>query len=361
MTALTGDLGRGLFDGAWLVTNFEALNPANTLWTKQFNLWAKVDEEAPRYLGFERWWGGHIDLNAEEMQFIVDELFMGNRLATAEIVTRDGVRVDLRSIRSPIVVFCSRGDDITPPPQALGWITDLYESDDDLIGSGQTIVYTVHDSTGHLGIFVSGSVVRREHREFREQHRADRLPAARPYEMVLTPAEPGSEEAERGEPWIARFEGRTLADVRTLVGANEEDERAFAAVRQVSEANLGLYRTVLQPIVRASVTEPGLQWRHALQPSRLPFELFSDTHPLAPMVKRAADHVRAHRRAAAPDNPLLAVQDLVSKAAVTGLDLYRDRRNARRKRCSTGSTARRSCRRSRASRHRTPRRAGIPA
>lgn len=328
MTALTGDLGRGLFDGAWLVTNFEALNPANTLWTKQFNLWADVDEEALRYLGFERWWGGHIDLNAEEMQFIVDELFVGNRLATAEIVTRDGVRIDLRSIRSPIVVFCSRGDDITPPPQALGWITDLYENDDDLIGSGQTIVYTVHDSTGHLGIFVSGSVVRREHQEFANNiELIDCLPPGL-YEMVLSPADPGSEQAARGEPWIARFEGRTLADVRELVGANEEDERAFAAVRQISDANLGLYRTLLQPIVRASITEPGTAWRHALQPSRLPFELFSDTHPLAPMVKRAAERVRAHRRAAAPDNPLLAAQTLVSKAAVTALDLYRDRRNA---------------------------------
>src|SRR5260221_624962 len=35
MTALTSDLGAGRFDGAWLVQNFENLNPANTLWEKQ--------------------------------------------------------------------------------------------------------------------------------------------------------------------------------------------------------------------------------------------------------------------------------------------------------------------------------------
>ena len=29
---MTGDLGNGKFDGAWLVSNFENLNPANTLW-----------------------------------------------------------------------------------------------------------------------------------------------------------------------------------------------------------------------------------------------------------------------------------------------------------------------------------------
>ena len=87
LTALTGDLGHGKFDGAWLVQNFENQNPANTLWTKQYNLYSKIDTEAPRYLGFERWWGGHVNLNAEEIQFIVDELFVGNKLAAGEITT----------------------------------------------------------------------------------------------------------------------------------------------------------------------------------------------------------------------------------------------------------------------------------
>ena len=43
LTALMGDLGAGKFDGAWLVSNFENLNPANTYWTKQYNLYAKID------------------------------------------------------------------------------------------------------------------------------------------------------------------------------------------------------------------------------------------------------------------------------------------------------------------------------
>jgi hypothetical protein len=63
-------------------------------------------------------------------------------------------------------VFCSYGDNITPPPQALGWITDLYRNDLDVLGHDQTIVYATHDSIGHLGIFVSGSVGRKEHQEF---------------------------------------------------------------------------------------------------------------------------------------------------------------------------------------------------
>ena len=158
LTALTSDLGGGKFDGAWLVQNFENQNPANTLWTKQYNVYSKIDTEAPRYLGFERYWGGHVNLNAEEIQFIVDELFIGNNLAAGKIKTSDGFGVDLRNIRSPIVVFCSKGDNITPPQQALDWILDLYEDVDDIRRYGQTIVYTIHDKIGHLGIFVAGAV-----------------------------------------------------------------------------------------------------------------------------------------------------------------------------------------------------------
>ena len=31
-----------------------------TLWTKQYNLYAKIDTEGPRYIGFEKYWGGHV-------------------------------------------------------------------------------------------------------------------------------------------------------------------------------------------------------------------------------------------------------------------------------------------------------------
>src|SRR5690606_2542118 len=147
-------------------SNYEQLDPANPVWNKQYHLYANVDTEEARYLGFEKYWGGLVFLEDVEMQYIVDNLFIGNKLATAELVTSDGVRIDLRNIRSPIVVFCSYGDNITPPAQALGWITDLYRNEADLISHDQTIVYATHDSIGHLGIFVSGSVGRREHREF---------------------------------------------------------------------------------------------------------------------------------------------------------------------------------------------------
>jgi len=105
---------RRQFDGAWLVQNFENMNPSNTLWTKQYNVYSKIDSEADRYLDFERWWGGHVNLNAEEIQFIVDELFIGNNLAgrAHQDLRRQSCRLCGIS-PSPIVVFCSKGDNIT--------------------------------------------------------------------------------------------------------------------------------------------------------------------------------------------------------------------------------------------------------
>ena len=74
-------MGNGLVDGANFVSNFERLNPANTLWSKYYHLFANVDTEPPRFLGFERWWGGYSLMNEEELRWILDNLFVGNLLA----------------------------------------------------------------------------------------------------------------------------------------------------------------------------------------------------------------------------------------------------------------------------------------
>src|SRR3954463_145631 len=277
LTALTSDLGHGKFDGAWLVQNFEGQNPANTLWSKQYNLYSKVDTEAPRYLGFERWWGGHVNLNAEEIQFIVDELFVGNKLAAGQIKTSDGRQIDLRNIRSPIVVFCSKGDNVTPPQQALGWIRDLYESVDEIRSYGQTIVYTVHESIGHLGIFVSSGVARKEHGEFSSNiDLIDTLPPGL-YEAIFEEKSANLANPDlAGGEWVMRCEARTLDDLRAMGGNDAADARRFAAAARLSEINLSLYRTFLQPSVRALVSTPFADSMRRLHSLRLQYELLAD-------------------------------------------------------------------------------------
>ena len=329
LTALTGDLGAGVFDGAWLVSNFESGNPANTYWTKQYEVWADVDHAAPRYLGFEKWWGGHVMMNAEEMQFIVDELFVGNRLATGELTFSDGTRVDLRAIQSPIIVFCSQGDEITPPAQALSWITDLYSNLQDLQTHGQTIVYSVHGSIGHLGIFVSGGVARKEHQEFASNiDMIDVLPPGL-YETVLHPAAEEQNAVLTGHGnWVATFEARDLPDLAVHGGTDPEDERRFAAVRRVSETNLALYRQYAQPAIRALATPPVAMVTEHLHPSRMGYTLFSDRNPAMAWVGWAADLTRANRQPVPADNPGRAAERQVSEAVTGQLEAYGRQRDA---------------------------------
>ncbi len=325
LTALAGDLGHGKFDGAWLVQNFENQNPANTLWSKQYNLYSKIDTEAPRYLGFERWWGGHVNLNAEEIQFIVDELFVGNKLAAGEIVTSDGTAIDLRNIRSPIVVFCSKGDNITPPQQALDWILDLYDNVDEIRSYGQTIVYTIHESVGHLGIFVSGGVAKKQHGEFSSNiDLIDALPSGL-YEAVFEAKgeDTASPELVTGK-WVMRCEARTLDDIRALGGNDAADERRFATAARVSDINLSLYRTFAQPLVRSMVGTPLAEWMHEMHPLRLQYELFSNMNPMMGPVAALADQVRKDRKPVAGDNPFVAMQETASRQIVAALDAWRD-------------------------------------
>jgi hypothetical protein len=329
LTALMSDLGHGKFDGAWLVQNFENLNPSNTLWSKQYNLYSKIDTEARRYLGFERWWGGHVNLNAEEIQFIVDELFVGNNLAAGKIQASNGMTVDLRNIRSPIVVFCSKGDNITPPAQALGWILDLYQDVNEIRSFGQTIVYTVHESVGHLGIFVSSGVARKEHDEFSSNiDLIDMLPPGL-YEAVFERkvADSTSPDLISGD-WAMRCEVRTLEDIRRMGGNNSTDDRCFETAARLSETNLSLYRAFVQPAIRAVASAPAAEWTKRLHPLRMQYELFSDANPLMASVGHLSRWVQDHRNPDANNNPFINMQEAVSRQIVTMLDAWRDARDA---------------------------------
>jgi hypothetical protein len=262
------------------------------------------------------------------MQFIVDELFVGNKLAAAEILASESLRIDLRNIRSPIVVFCSKADNITPPQQALGWILDLYQSVDDIRAHGQTIVYAVHESIGHLGIFVSGSVAKKEHDEFASN--IDLIDALPPglYEAVMIPKDTDGASADLiGGNYLVRFEARTLDDIRALGGNDEEDDRKFAAVARLSEINLGLYRTVMQPWVQCWANEGFAKWMRQCHPLRLQYEMLSHANPFVRQLQAWADDARRNRQPVAKDNVFWQAQERFADWVVTFLDAYRDMRD----------------------------------
>ena len=318
---LLSDLGGGLFDGAHLVENFEKLNPGRTRFRKYVDLYANIDTAERRFLEFERWWGGLHLMNGEEMRWIVENLFVGNRLAAGRAELEPGRPIDLRAIQAPIVVFASRGDNITPPPQALNWIVDAYADESEIEVRGQRIVYTVHEEVGHLGIFVSGSVATREHTEIASI--LDTIEALPPglYELGIEDVV-GEGQDKRFRVSFAR---RTLADVRAF-DDERLDERAFAAVARASEALTELYESTARPLVQAAITPTTAALGRAMHPMRLRRSAFASTNPFMSWVPAAADAVREERRAVDDSNPFRVAELAWAEWIEAGFDRMRDAR-----------------------------------
>jgi pimeloyl-ACP methyl ester carboxylesterase len=322
--SLLSDLGGGQFDGAYLVNNFERLDPANTYWGKLYNLYSKVDTERERYLQFEKWWGGHYFMNKEEIEWIVQNLFVGNKLSAGEIETFDGKHhVDLRNVRSPIIVFASWGDNITPPQQALDWIPDLYASVDDIRLNEQTIVYCLHEKAGHLGLFVSAGVARRETSELVSA--LDLIESLPPglYEAIIQDTLPGMPGLEHvAGRFLIQFAPRTIDDILAL-DDGRQDEEAFEVVERVSEINQGLYDELGSPLVKA-MTNQATAWAFRMwNPLRASHWLLSDLNPAMWWVKAMAGVIRGNRRPAAPENPFLKLEREASRHNEQMLDWYR--------------------------------------
>jgi len=325
---MTSDLGHGKFDGTNLVLNFDELGPANWLWGKQYEIYSNIDTGGERYLEFEKWWGDFIDLRGDELQFLVDNLFIGDKLTRNQLRSSHGTIFDVRNVTSPIIVFTSTEDNISPPPQTLGWIPDLYRDVDDIRAAGRTIVYCLSHKVGHLAIFVSSKVGAEQDEEFVQlMDVIDCLPPGL-YEMVLSPR---PLDVPIGGfvtgNWIARFEARSIDDIRALGRNSPEDDRAFAAVARLSEINLAIYRTFMQPLVRALASQPMADLNRKLDPLRLSYTMFADSNPWMKGVRELAAGVAAARRPVGPDNPFLAVQAKVSGQIIAALDAYRAARD----------------------------------
>ena len=325
---MMSDIGNGIFDAAWLVANFDNLNPANTFWTKQYNVWANPEQEKDRYLHFEKWWGDFVLLRGEEMQWMVDNLFIGNKFSTGQILTSDGIRLDIREVKAPIVCFCSHGDNITPPQQALDWILDNYQSVEEIRQCGQRIFYTIDAKVGHLAIFVGTKVASKNHAEFiNNMELIDAMPPGL-YEIVIKEKQSTTVPSEgEAADFDLCIEERGLDDIRALGCNSLEDEREFAAVARVSEFNNALYQTFLQPWIKM-ISGPELA-RAAIElnPLRLNYSSVSDRNPIMRTVVPLANYARAERIPASDDNPYVAMQEWFSKAMIEALNLYRDTRD----------------------------------
>ena len=316
---LMSDLTNGHFDGANLVYNFEKANPGRTWWKKYYDLFDNVDKETPRFLDFERWWGAFYFMSEQEIRWIVENLFIGNKMARGEALLDERTHIDLRDIQSPIIIFASHGDNITPPQQALGWIADNYKDVGEIRARGQRILYTLHENVGHLGIFVSSSVAQKEHTAIVSTLKAiEALPPGL-YEMTIT------DEIGEGvdKKFHVAFEERTIDRMIEQAGGTD-DPRPFAAVARLSELGAEMYDLAVRPLVKASVTPQSAELVNSLQPLRVQRYATSPDNPLMQAVPGLAESVREQRQPVDGGNPFRQFERTAADMVTQWWDGIRD-------------------------------------
>ncbi len=313
ITHFLSDIGAGAFDGAWLVQNFENLKPESAIWRKYADLYLDVDEERDRFLEFERWWGGFYRLSREEILAIVENLFIGNQLEQGLVKLCDGCVVDLKKIQSPLVIFASFGDNITPPHQALGWLPAVYKTTEELKAAGQRIVYLINQHVGHLGIFVSAKVARFEHRAILES--LDKIEALEPglYEMRID--NPTGDPDCDQDQYTVRFEPRQVEDI-----AFDYPKEAFENVEAVSEVGESIYAHLFSPWVRAwanPAAAEALRWTHPMRTTRYMYS--EKLNPFMSIVATAAEMAEKARWRVDPHSPYRQAERRAVDAVEAGI------------------------------------------
>jgi len=325
LASLSADLGNGIFDGAWLVQNFEYLNPANTFWNKYYHLFENVDTETTRFVEFERWWGGFYLMNRQEIEWITQNLFVGNKLWSGGVSGIGGHSFDLRRIKSPIILFASMGDNITPPQQAFNWVADVYGSTDEIKARGQVIVGLLHQDAGHLGIFVSGKVAKKEYTEIVSVFKS--IEALQPglYGMEIIE----NKKANGGMAYDVQFVEVRLEEIAGRLNRFQRmDEKPFEAVEKASEFNQRAYELFAQPLIQRMSNEVGARLGRALHPLRMQRWAISDLNPWMAWLGPVAQSVRSHRQALEPESPSRRTEQFLAECVSAALDFCRDVRDA---------------------------------
>ena len=319
---LLSDIGGGKFDGAHLVQNFELLNPSRTLFKKYTDLFRDADTAEKAFLEFERWWGGFFLMNEAEIRWIVEQLFIGNRIVKNEARIEPGRPIDLKNIQAPIIVFASHGDNITPPQQALNWIAETYADVAEIRIRGKRIVYMIHEQVGHLGIFVSSQVANKEHSEMESTLEFIETLAPGLYEMRIEDVAENNGQTN----FTVGFVERTLDDIRAI-DDGFDDEKAFAAVARTSDIQAQLYDAVIRPLVTPLVTPSLAEASRAFHPQRVSRVALSSLNPMTKPLAQKAIEVRENRKPASTDNSFLTLESLCANTTAQFIDIWRDVRD----------------------------------
>ena len=206
-------------------------------------------------------------------------------------------------------MFASHGDDITPPQQALNWITDLYADEREIEARGQRIIYMVHKDIGHLGIFVSAKVALKEHDRIVGTLEAIEALAPGLYEMRI--------EQQIGEGMRRRSMSSASRSGRWRICGrldDGDDETPFAVVDRISRFNVDAYEMTARPMVRAMATPALAEALVQTHPLRVRRYAVSDLNPVVKAVASYAAAVREARAAGGARQSVLRDREAVRRA-----------------------------------------------
>ena len=210
--------------------------------------------------------------------------------------------LDLRNIRSPILVFCSKGGNFTPPQQALGWILDLYQA------SVKSVTWPAHSLCNSQVARPSQNlhfrlVAHKEHQPVFEQYQSSHFAAAGLYEALPSQIlRPHKSNLASGR-WIMHCETRTLDDIRALGGTTRR-RRRFAQQLRFRKSILQCIVHFAQPFVRALVI-PGGGTRPAHASAAHPLRTVLGCKPVHRVGWSRGKEASEKRAPASKDNPLV--------------------------------------------------------
>jgi hypothetical protein len=144
----------------------------------------------------------------------------------------------------------------------------------------------MHESIGHLGIFVSGKVAKKEHTQIVSVLKSIELLPPGLYGMEIIEREAGEVEVE--------FHEHRLEDVAGKLNRfHRIDEKPFEAVAAVSDFNQRAYELFAQPWVQAMSNETSAETLRTLHPLRVQHWAISQLNPWLNWIEPAAQAVRA--------------------------------------------------------------------
>ena len=330
LTALAGDLGDGIFDGANLVANFESLQPGQHLLGEALQRLFQGRHRSgalPRLRDLVGQPGA-----AQCRRDAVDRRQPVRRQQArprARSRTSDGVRVDLRNIQlaDHRVLLVGRQHHAA----AAGAGLDHRPLRPRATRSSRTArpsSTTLHQTIGHLGIFVSGKVATKEHGEFATcMDMIDLMPPGL-YEAVITEVDDDTGQSRADRRQVSVPAGGAHAGRHP--GARRQQRGGRAALRRRRPASprsiTGLYRTFAQPAVRA-MAQPSqsadADARTAPQPAAL--RRFSDRNPLMQPVKALAERCAPTASRSPPTTRFCAMEQVDVDLDHDLLESYRHR------------------------------------